>query len=77
MRVIPRFLDTVMKHPYIRDTYRLNTTVFRDVEPYGVLIITKLDAGFNRVELPTRMQRDFLCLETVLNGREVCLMIEG
>lgn len=59
--VTPAFLDRALAAPWIREGYTLSDISGRSVDPYGVLILSRLPIlGWELVPLPGNMGRDLV-----------------
>ncbi len=68
------FLERLLRLPWVRERYAVSDASGETVEPYGVLILSRLPVlALRQVQLPSTMGRTLLCATVPHRGRQVTL----
>lgn len=72
--VTPPLLDTLLGRRWVREGYRVSDAAGGSVDPYGVLVLTRLPLLSLRCqELPTSMGRSLVLAELLAGGRRLAV----
>jgi tyrosyl-DNA phosphodiesterase 2 len=68
--VSPRFLDQILSTPWIQTEYCLSDIYGSSIDPYGVLILSRIPiCAWHLVALPSAMGRHLVSARAFLNGQ--------
>lgn len=66
------FLEALLREPWVQDEYRVSDATGETLDPYGVLLLSRLPIrALSQQELPTSMHRSLLMAEIAVGSRTI------